>query len=183
VSLARNRQHALNRPSRRNTSFGPGAEASSQIDGCGGGAQGSEGVLDRTSSCWGDQSADGVQREGPRDAGSAPERDGTALAAVDWFLERTIDNRSELVLSLHGGPTELPSETQAVRARLHSVIGELLERGRHDRSIQPDVTTRDVVTFGAMLAQPLSSVPDWDAIAQRQKQLFLRGISGRLMDE
>jgi hypothetical protein len=40
-----------------------------------------------------------------------------------------------------------------------------------------------VVTFGAMLAQPLSSVPDWDAIAERQKQLILRGISGRQMDE
>lgn len=110
-------------------------------------------------------------------AEEAAGRAGSAVAALDWFLDRTIDHRSELVLPLHGGPAELSPGASAARAELHRVIAGILERGGHDGSVQADVTTRDVVMFGAMLAQPLSTVDGWDGIARRQKQLFLRGVS------
>lgn len=110
-------------------------------------------------------------------AQEAAERDGPALAAVDWFLDRTIDHRAELVLPLHNGPSELSGGARAVQAQVHSTIDGLLRRGRADGSTRGDVTTSDVVTFGAMLAQPLSEVLGWDRLARRQKQLFIRGLA------
>jgi AcrR family transcriptional regulator len=109
-------------------------------------------------------------------ADEAAAQDGSALAALDWFLERTIEHRTELVLPLHGGPSELPPGTRAVQAEVHLAIARLLERGRVEGTIRSDVTTTDVVIFGAMLAQPLSNTSGWDALARRQKQLFLRSV-------
>jgi AcrR family transcriptional regulator len=40
------------------------------------------------------------------------------------------------------------------------------------------VTARDVIVFGAMIAQPLPHVPDWNEVARAQVQIFLRGIAG-----
>lgn len=107
-------------------------------------------------------------------------QEGPALGALDWFLERTIGHRAELVLPLHGGPSELTARSQAVRAEVHQALARVLERGRRDGSIRSDVTTTDVVIFGATLAQPLSDIPDWDALARRQKTLFLIGVSAPL---
>lgn len=99
----------------------------------------------------------------------------SGLEAVGSFLDRTLDHRGELVLPLHGGPADLSPATVAVRSEVRHAIGLLLARGRSDGSIREDITTSDVVLFGAMLAQPLT--PDWDRPARRQQELFLRGIA------
>jgi AcrR family transcriptional regulator len=110
-------------------------------------------------------------------AEQAAERPGPALAALGWFLDRTIEQRAELILPLHGGPTELSAATRDVQAEVHDAITRMLDRGRADGSLRDDLGTADVVIFGAMLAQPLTGVADWDDVARRQKELFLRGAA------
>lgn len=105
---------------------------------------------------------------------------GSGLEAVSWFLDRTLEHRAELVLPLHGGPTDLPAGTVSVRAAVHRALGLLLARGREDGSVRADVTPADVVVFGAMIAQPLA--PGWERAARRQKALFLRGLSPPLAE-
>lgn len=110
-------------------------------------------------------------------AEQAAAREGTPITSLDWFLERTIEHRDQLVLPLHGGPSELSTASHLARARVHEALGRLLRRGHEDGSIRHDVSTRDVVTFGAMLAQPLSGTPDWGLTARRQKTIFLAGVA------
>lgn len=107
-------------------------------------------------------------------AQDAAERGGSGLNGIGRFLDLTIDHRAELVLPLHSGPGDLLPVTAAVRAELHRTLALLLARGCADHSIRDDVTTSDVVVFGAMLAQPLT--PAWTRLARRQKGLFLRGL-------
>jgi AcrR family transcriptional regulator len=113
-------------------------------------------------------------------AQDAAERVGSGLDGIGWFLERTIDHRTELVLPLHRGPGALPPVTAAVQTEVHRTIALLLARGRGDHSIRDDVTTSDVVIFGAMLAQPLT--PAWTRLARRQKTLFLQGLDPAVAD-
>jgi hypothetical protein len=69
----------------------------------------------------------------------AADNDGTTASdALRRFIEAAITQRNELVLPLHGGPPVTSPETLAV-------------------------APRDVVVFGAMLAQPRPSEPEWDA--------------------
>lgn len=110
----------------------------------------------------------------------AAERGGSGLEGIERFLDHTIDHRAELVLPLHSGPGDLPPRTAAVRAEVHDAIASLLARGRADLSIRDDVTTSDVVIFGAMLAQPLT--PAWTRPARRQKNLFLQGLASVVAD-
>jgi Bacterial regulatory proteins, tetR family len=65
----------------------------------------------------------------------AAARNGPAIAAFDWFFDRSIEHRTELVLPLYGGPPELLPGTRAVRAQVHRAIARLLERGRADGTI------------------------------------------------
>ncbi len=109
----------------------------------------------------------------------AASHDGTGLHAVGWFLDRTLEHRAELVLPLHGGPTDLPAGTVAVRTAVHRALERLLVRGREDGSLRADVTAADIVVFGAMIAQPLA--PGWEPAARRQTALFLRGLSPPLV--
>ena len=105
---------------------------------------------------------------------AAVARDGTAVEALSWFWDRVIEHRAELVLPLHGGPPVLSDETAAVQAEVHRALGTLIRR---DASIRPGVSTGDLVVFGAMLAQPLAGATDWDRIAHRQKDIFVRGLT------
>ncbi len=112
-------------------------------------------------------------------ATAAAERDEPARSSLDWFLDRVVERRDQLVLPLHGGPAEFGAETAAVQAQVHAAIGRILDRGRHRGELRPDVTVGDVVTFGAMLARPLAGVADWDGRARRQKRIFLDGLAAR----
>ena len=112
-------------------------------------------------------------------AEEAEARDGTALARLDGYWDRVIDQRDQLVLPLHGGPSVTTEPARAERARLHACLRRLLAAGRDDGSIRDDVDTGDIVLFGAMLVAPLPGAgAEWDAIARRQKAIHLDGLAG-----
>jgi AcrR family transcriptional regulator len=104
--------------------------------------------------------------------------DATAVNSLRSFIDQTIDHGADLVLPLHGGPVPLDPRTVALRTEVHEVLGRILRRGQRDGSIRPDVTTFDIVVFGAMLAQPLSHVPNWKLSARRQAVIYFEGLIG-----
>jgi AcrR family transcriptional regulator len=110
-------------------------------------------------------------------AREAEVRHEPGLTSLDRFLDAVIARRGQLVLPLHGGPTELSPQTLAIRTQVHATLGRILQRGRCDGSIRADATAADVVVHGAMLAQPLPTAENWDRIARRQKSIFLAGLS------
>ena len=107
----------------------------------------------------------------------AAESDGTtARDALQRFIEAAIAQRNELVLPLHGGlPVTVP-ETLAVRDQVHRAVQRIIDRGRTDGTISQDVTPRDVVVFGAMLAQPRQPDPEWDATCRRLLATYVNGL-------
>lgn len=109
-------------------------------------------------------------------AETVEDRDGPALAALDAFLDRTIDHRDQLVLPLHGGPATLSPLAARTRAAVHRSLERVVERGHRDGSVGTGTTAADVITFGAMLAQPLTGTGR-DATARRQKDIILRGVA------
>ena len=101
----------------------------------------------------------------------------TATEALRQFIEAAISQRNELVLPLHGGPPLTWPRTRIVRERVHQVIQQIIDRGRADGTITRDVTPHDIVIFGAMLAQPRRSDPDWDATCLRLLATYLAGLA------
>jgi AcrR family transcriptional regulator len=107
----------------------------------------------------------------------AAESDGTTASdALRRFIDAAIAQRNELVLPLHGGPPVTAPETLAVRDQVHRAVQRIIERGRTDGTISQDVTPRDVVALGAMLAQPRQPDPEWDAICRRLLATYLNGL-------
>jgi len=107
----------------------------------------------------------------------AAESDGTTASdALRRFIEAAIVQRNELVLPLHGGSPVTVPETLALRDRVHRAVQRIIERGRTDGTISQDVTPRDVVAFGAMLAQPRPSDPEWDATCRRLLATYVNGL-------
>ncbi len=110
----------------------------------------------------------------------AAESDGTTASdALRRFVEAAIAQRDELVLPLHGGSPVTVPETLAVRDQVHRALQRIIERGRADGTISQDVTPRDVVVFGAMLAQPRQSDPGWDATCRRLLATYVNGLRAR----
>ncbi|MFI9273152.1 TetR/AcrR family transcriptional regulator [Kitasatospora sp. NPDC052896] len=110
-------------------------------------------------------------------ASQAAETDQAGIEAVRDFLDRTIEHGPELVLPLHGGPLLIDQDTLALQAEVHRTLGSLLFRGRRDGTIRPDVRTADLVVFGALLAQPLPHVTDWNRTARRLVDIHLAGMA------
>jgi AcrR family transcriptional regulator len=107
----------------------------------------------------------------------AAESNGTSAAdALRQFIEAAISQRNDLVLPLHGGPAPTWERTRVVRAQVHQIIQQIIDRGRADGTITRDVTPRDIVVFGAMLAQPRQSHPGWDATCFRLLATYLAGL-------
>jgi len=107
----------------------------------------------------------------------AAEGEGTTAGdTLRRFIEAAIVQRNELVLPLHGGPPVTAPETLAVRDQVHSAVQRIIERGRADGTISQDATPRDVVVFGAMLAQPRQPDPEWDATCRRLLATYLNGL-------
>lgn len=101
----------------------------------------------------------------------------SGLDAVGRFLRQTFVHRDELVLPLHGAPMTEGTESARLRGRMRETMGAIVERGHRDGTVRPDVHAGTVVRFGAMLAQQLSNVPDWETVAVEQRAVFLRGIA------
>jgi AcrR family transcriptional regulator len=103
--------------------------------------------------------------------------DEPAPAALEQFFERTIAARHELILPFHGGPVIHDEKIVALRTEIRTVLEQVLARGRHDRTVRPDVTPTDIIITGAMLAQPLPRTADWDQLARRQARIFVAGLA------
>jgi AcrR family transcriptional regulator len=103
-------------------------------------------------------------------------QDGPGIEAVRRFLDRTIEHGADLVLPLHGGPPITDRATVAVREEVHRTLDSLLRRGREDGTVRADVTTGDLVVFGALLAQGLPHVADWKLAARRQAAIYMVGL-------
>ena len=109
---------------------------------------------------------------------NAAERDGaTPIDALRLFVDAAISQRNELVLPLHGGPPFTAMATVTVRTKVHDVLQRTIDRGIANGTLRPDVTPRDIVAFGAMLAQPRPTDPGWDATCRRLLATYLRGIA------
>jgi AcrR family transcriptional regulator len=101
----------------------------------------------------------------------------TGLDAIGRFLRQTFVHRDELVLPLHGAPVTEGTESAELRARMQQTMAAIVDRGHRDGTVRADVHAGTVVRFGAMLAQPMSNVPSWEAAAAEQRSVFLRGIA------
>ncbi|MFD7087970.1 TetR/AcrR family transcriptional regulator [Streptomyces sp. NPDC059892] len=110
-------------------------------------------------------------------ADSAAETDRSGIEAVRGFLDRTVEHGPDLVLPLHGGPPLIDQDTVAIQAEVHRKLGALLSRGRQDGTIRDDVRTADLVIFGALMAQRLPHVADWNHIAQRLVDIYVAGMA------
>ena len=110
-------------------------------------------------------------------ARTAADAEGPALDAIARFLAQTIAARDDLILPLHGGPVSLDARTLGLRAEIRELLEEVLARGRRDGSIRADATASDIIITGAMLAQPLAHVADWDRLARRQAEIYLAGLA------
>jgi AcrR family transcriptional regulator len=99
-----------------------------------------------------------------------------ALATLSSFLDGVISHADQLVLPLHGGPLPTAAETLAVRSRVHQALQRILDRGRRDGTIRADVTARDIIVLGALLAQQLPDDGGLDHAPRRLKSFFLDGL-------
>jgi AcrR family transcriptional regulator len=110
-------------------------------------------------------------------AEAAESNGATGTDALRRFIEAAVGQRNELVLPLHGGPPPAWPRTRIVRDRVHQVIQQIIDSGRADGTITRDVAPHDIVVFGAMLAQPRESDPDWDATCRRLLATYLAGLA------
>lgn len=109
-------------------------------------------------------------------ARSAASDERPAIESIGRFFEQTIKRREELVMPLHGGPVMLDGETRALQRQIRVVLGQVLARGREDGTILMDATPEDIIIAGAVLAQPLPHVQDWNRVARRLARVFLAGL-------
>jgi AcrR family transcriptional regulator len=103
--------------------------------------------------------------------------DASAIEAIRSFLGRTIEHGPDLVLPLHGGPPKIDDAAVALRDEVHRLLASMLERGHRDGTIRPGVSTADLVVFGALLAQRLPHVEDWETVAHRQADIYVAGLA------
>ncbi|MFD3911871.1 TetR/AcrR family transcriptional regulator [Streptomyces sp. NPDC058603] len=109
------------------------------------------------------------------DRAAATDRSG--IEAVRGFLDRTVEHGPDLVMPLHGGPPLIDQDTVAIQADVHRKLGSLLCRGREDGTIRHDVHTADLVIFGALMAQRLPHVSDWNHTARRLVDIYIAGMA------
>lgn len=101
----------------------------------------------------------------------------TGREALRQFVEAAMALRDQLVLPLHGGPPVTEQATVVVRGEVHRTIQRLIDRGRRDGTIMTAVTPRDIVALGALLAQPRSHDPGWNATCKRILSTYLNGLT------
>jgi AcrR family transcriptional regulator len=102
----------------------------------------------------------------------------SAPAALIQFFDQTIAARAEFVLPLHGGPVIHDKEISALQTEIRDLLERVLDRGRREGTIRADAIPIDIIITGAMLAQPLPQVADWDKLAYRQARIFVAGLGG-----
>jgi AcrR family transcriptional regulator len=108
-------------------------------------------------------------------AQSAERRGASGIESLRLFIDAAIRQRNELVLPLHGGPPVTSPATLPVRAAVHATVQRIIDKGVADGTLNGELAAHDVIVFGAMLAQPRSPDPGWDATCRKLLATFLRG--------
>ena len=116
-------------------------------------------------------------------ARSAAVTKGSACEAIGAFFESTIKDRDEFVLPWHGGPMVRSQRIKNLQSEVWQLIEGLVRRGIDEGSIGSGLTAGDVITFGAMLAQPLPNASDWARVARRQARIYLSGVGAVQSDQ
>ena len=110
-------------------------------------------------------------------ARAAESHGATATDSLRLFIDAAISQRNDLVLPLHGGPPPTSPATRTVRNQIHQIVRRIIDRGVKDSTLRPGITPQDIIVFGAMLAQPRPTDPDWDTTCRRLLATYLRGLS------
>ncbi|MFD6566608.1 TetR/AcrR family transcriptional regulator [Micromonospora profundi] len=100
------------------------------------------------------------------------------IEAVREFLIGTVRHGSELFLPHHGAPVTTDPEYRRLDRLVWEGVGRIVELGAADGTLRPDLTARDVIIFGSLIAVPLPGAGDWPEVAGRQIDLFLTAIQG-----
>ena len=128
-----------------------------------------------------DEEEDRPMQAGAREypAPPLPEQhlDKPGIEAVGAFLDQTINHGADLVLPMHGGPPITDPATTQIQAEAYRILNSVLERGRRDATIRPDIKIADLILFGALLAQQLPHVENWPRAARRLAGIFLAGLA------
>ena len=65
----------------------------------------------------------------------------------------------------------------ALREAISQAIDRILDKGRAEGSIRPDITSGDIIIMGALLSQPLPYAPNWDQTARRAARIYVAGLA------
>jgi len=98
------------------------------------------------------------------------------------YLLNSLTHRSfeQVLLNVQTAESEGTTASDALRRFIEAAIAQ-----RNDLvlplhgTITQDVTPREVVIFGAMLAQPRRPDPEWDATCRRLLATYLNGLRAR----
>ncbi|MFB9800781.1 TetR/AcrR family transcriptional regulator, partial [Streptomonospora salina] len=97
--------------------------------------------------------------------------------AIEAFLAGTCAVSDRLFLPLHGAPPLVTAEAQEARRSIDRRLEAFIEAGRSDGTVRAPVNATDVITFSALITQPLEHGPDWDRMARRQIAVFINGLA------
>jgi AcrR family transcriptional regulator len=115
-------------------------------------------------------------------ARAAATEPGSALDGVRAFFAATLRDREHFVLPLHGGPLVFSPATRELQAEIRGVLQALLDRGRVAGELRGDLSPADLIVAASLLSRPLPNVEDWDALARRQIELLLFGLTAPAND-
>ncbi len=101
-------------------------------------------------------------------------REVRGIDAVRAFFAGTVRHGSELFLPYHGAPVTDDPEYRSLERRVWNGVSRMVALGTADGTLRADVTARDVIIFGSLIAAPVPGVDDWPEAAGRQIDLFLR---------
>lgn len=98
------------------------------------------------------------------------------IDTVREFLVGTVRHGSQLFLPHHGAPVTTDPDYQRLDRRVWEGVGRMIECGTADGTLRADLTARDVIVFGSLIAVPMPGAGDWPEVAGRQIDLFLTAI-------
>lgn len=97
--------------------------------------------------------------------------------AIEAYLKECLVLADQLVaLPLRGAEPLTDDAAVRDKKQIAQAIEDFLAEGRADGSLHADVTARDVIVCGTLVARPLPHDLDWSSSAQRHLDLFVRGM-------
>jgi hypothetical protein len=103
--------------------------------------------------------------------------EGSAFDALSWLLHRNAEQLADDAATRYalGGGTAVWDAAKVERARLEELTVELLDRGRGDGTLRPDLEVSDIGMVMCGLASSIGRGFDWN----RHLELMLEGFRGR----